>query len=160
MGFCNPFQDPNAARSHVTRGGGLERHPIDISWDQQWHEILDLWKAKVRQVCEHYSLSDWATTALKQYWELAAYVVSLPQDRWMCRALNWIPDFGRRNAQARLRQSWDDKLSAYCRWRALGTWKDTARNFFFWLGCNAWMISCNLYICDVLSPCRHGYACA
>ena len=50
--------------------------PTDISWDQPWHEILHLWNAKVRQVCEHYSLSDWATTALKQYWKLAAYVVS------------------------------------------------------------------------------------
>ena len=29
--------------------------PTDISWDQPWHEILHLW-----QVCEHYSLADWA----------------------------------------------------------------------------------------------------
>ena len=107
--------------------------PADISWDQPWHEILHLWNAKVRQVCGHYSLSDWPTTALKQYWKLAAYVVSLPQDRWICRVLNWIPDFGRRNAQGQLQQSWDDKLNAYCRWRGLGTWKDTARNSLAWM---------------------------
>ena len=65
--------------------------PTDISWDRPWHEILHLWHAKVRQVCEHYSLFDWATTALKQYWKLAAYVVSLPQDRWICRVLNCRP---------------------------------------------------------------------
>ena len=109
--------------------------PTDISWDQPWHEILHLWNAKVRQVCEHYALSDWATAALKQYWKLAAYVVSLPQDRWICRVLNWIPDFGRRNAQGRLQQSWDDKLSAYCCWRGWGTWKDTARNSLAWMQC-------------------------
>ena len=101
--------------------------PTDISWDQPWHEILHLWNAKVRQVCELYFLSDWATTAFNQYWKPAAYVVSLLQDQRICRVLNWIPDFGRRNAQGPLQQSWDDKLSASCRWRSLGTWKDTAR---------------------------------
>ena len=104
--------------------------PTDISWDQPWHESLHLWNAKVRQVCEHYSLSDWATTALHQYWKPAAYVGSLPQDQWICRVLNWIPDLGRRNAQGRLQQSWDDRLGASGRWQGLGTWKDTARNFF------------------------------
>ena len=53
--------------------------------------------------------------------------------RWICRVLNWIPDFGRRNAQGRLQQSWDDKLGAYCRWRGLGTWNDTARNSLAWM---------------------------
>ena len=79
--------------------------PGDVHWTLPWHEILYHWNERVKSLTARNGLKTWSVVCLEQYWKFANYVSTLPRERWVVRALNWLPEHARRIG--RLAYSWD-----------------------------------------------------
>ena len=73
--------------------------------------------------------------ALQHYWHFASYVAQLPEDRWLCRVLKWMPD-GFRSA-GRPCNAWDDHLKSFCALNELGDWWIAAKDKGAWINMTA-----------------------
>jgi len=54
----------------------------DVDWTLPWHA--------------RHGLKTWYAVCLGQYWRFASYVSTLPTERWVVRALYWLPQHARR----------------------------------------------------------------
>ena len=70
--------------------------PGDVDWTLPWHEILHHWNERVKFLTARHGLKTWSVVCLEQYWKFANYVSTLPRERWVVRALNWLPENARR----------------------------------------------------------------
>ena len=104
--------------------------PSGMDWRQPWHETLHLWHDRLSGFLDDSNVRCWSETVLRQYWFFAAYVASLPPDRWVKRALQWHP-VGT-TSQGRPRKAWPDDLVAVCSQHQLGDWMDVARDAGAW----------------------------
>ena len=57
--------------------------PSGMDWSQPWHETLHFWHERLNGFLEGGNVRCWSEVVLRQYWFFAAYVVSLPEDRWV-----------------------------------------------------------------------------
>lgn len=64
--------------------------------------------------------------ALRQHWNFAMYIASLPDNRWTKRFLKWNPP-GRASV-GRLRSIWDSKLQEFGRFIQFAPWTHVATN--------------------------------
>jgi len=104
--------------------------PGNTDWTQPWHEILHMWNIRVRHMCQQAGIRQWSEEHLRQYWNLAAYVLSLSRSRWVRRVLAWQP-LGTR-AQGRPAHQWETKAEQFCRWHGLGEWTAAAERQAEW----------------------------
>ena len=90
-------------------------------------------KKKIERA-EHFAalaaVKSWSQCACTHYWKFAKYVARLPSHRWVKRVLAWSPP-GPRNS-GRPPNSWDHKLTSYCRYRNCGHWVDAAEDQQLW----------------------------
>ena len=73
---------PGRRASFVSTGVCFVR-PSGVNWDTAWHEILHLWNARVRNICESRDCVD--SICFKNHWEFASYdsyVPNIPHGRW------------------------------------------------------------------------------
>ena len=61
----------------------------------------------------------WSKKCLKAHWKFASYVALLPKDRWVVRALHWVPAATSRRV-GRPPSAWHSSIEGFCRWRRLG----------------------------------------
>ena len=101
-----------------------------MDWSQPWHETLHFWHERLNGLLEGGNVRCWSKVVLRQYWFFAAYVVSLPEDRWVRRVLHWFP--AGTKSQGRPRKAWQDDLVAFCKHNQLGEWMDAARDGEAW----------------------------
>ena len=78
----------------------------------RWHEILHHWNEREKFLTARHGLKTWSVVCLEQYWKFANYVSTLPRERWVVRALNWLPEHARR--VARPAYSWDSMIQSFC----------------------------------------------
>ena len=112
------------ARKIVGPPGGLD-------WSRPWHETLHSWHERLYSKMADLNLQSWSRKVLRQYWAFAAYLVSLPCDRWLHRVFKWSPQGTR--SQGRPHNAWDDLLVGFCRHNHLGDWKAAAQDVPSWL---------------------------
>ena len=85
-------------RSVVGPLGGMD-------WTRPWHETLQCGTAGPMN--KHVHVNTWSKKCLKAHWIFlicASYVALLPDDRWVVRALHWVP------AATVPLDAWDDLL--------------------------------------------------
>ena len=104
--------------------------PAGVDWSQPWHEILHLWHDRLNQILTEHGTRTWSRESLKKYWDLAGYVVRLPPERWVQRALTWTPHGSR--SQGRPLLSWDARLVAFCHENHIGSWREAAQDGVAW----------------------------
>ena len=105
--------------------------PGDVDWTLPWHEILHPWNERAKIFCSSSWIETWSAVCLGQYWKCAHYVSTLPRERWVVRALNWLPKHARR--VGRPGYTWDSMLQQFCRHKQLGNWRHHAHDTFFWM---------------------------
>ena len=66
----------------------------------------------------------------RNFLKFARYVARFPPHRWVKRVLAWSPP-GPRNS-GRPPNSWDHKLTSYCRYKIFGNWVDAADDQQSW----------------------------
>ena len=59
------------------------------------------------------------------------YVSTLRRERWVVRALNWLPEHARR--VGRPAYSWDSMIQSFCRHKQIGNWRHCAHDTAFWM---------------------------
>ena len=64
-------------------------------------------------------------------WKFANYVSTLPRERWVVRALNWLPEHARR--VGRPAYSWDSMIQSFWRHKQIGNWRHCAHDTAFWM---------------------------
>ena len=104
--------------------------PSGTDWSAEWHVILHGWNRRVSEQIQACNISTWSDRCLRSYWRFAQYVVSLPADRWVRRALNWVPNWSRR--KGRPRYQWDSMLQNFCRWKRCENWQFEAQDEARW----------------------------
>ena len=104
--------------------------PSGTDWSAEWHVILHGWNRRVSEQIQACNISTWSDRCLRFYWRFAQYVVSLPADRWVRRALNWVPNWSRR--KGRPRYQWDSMLQDFCRWKRCENWQFEAQDEARW----------------------------
>ena len=82
--------------------------PGGICWHDPWHEILHIWRQRVREMVEACHMKTWAETCASQQWKFVCCIMSLPGERWVRRMLHWEP-IGRRRV-GRPAMSWKNKI--------------------------------------------------
>ena len=93
-------------------------HCWAVDWTLPWHEILHHWNERAKILTARHGLKIWSVVCLKQFWIFANYVSTLPRERWVVRALNWLPEHARR--VGRPAYSWDSMIQSFCRhWNLL-----------------------------------------
>ena len=127
-------------------------HPLwvcrrDGDWtsDVEWHGILHNWNIRVQDFASAAAIKPWSRIVCKQHWDRFCYVAHLPEHRWVRRMLAWNPAVRTRQV-GRPRHTWDQKVTAFCRYKQLGHWLDCARHEEAWLAlsesfynfCMAW----------------------
>ena len=74
-----PFNSADLHRIDVISANICVR--LLIQWDDPWHDVLHHWFwARLHR-------PTWSTNCLGQHWNLAKYVINLPNTRWVKRAL-------------------------------------------------------------------------
>ena len=104
--------------------------PGDTDWQQPWHITLHSWDQKLQHVMAACDVQTWSTEALRQHWDLAAYVASLPRDRWVVRVLHCSPSGFR--SQGRSCLTWETRLRGFCQEHCLGDWLNAAADGRAW----------------------------
>ena len=105
--------------------------PGDVDWTLPWHEILHHWNERVKSFTARHGLKTWSVVCLGQYWKFAKYVATLPRERFVVRALNWLPEHARR--VGRPAYSWDSMIESFCRHKQIGNWRHCAHDTAFWM---------------------------
>ena len=106
--------------------------PGGMDWTRPWHEILHVWNGRVHEQTRPCDVETWSKKCLKAHWKFAAYVALLPDDRWVVRALHWVPAATFRRV-GRPPSAWHCSIEGFCRWRRLGDWFTAARNRHQWM---------------------------
>ena len=109
----------------------IVRPPGDVDWTLPWHEILHHWNERVKSLTDRHGLKTWSVVCLGQYWKFANYVTTLPRERWVVRALNWLPEHARR--VGRPAYSWDSMIQSFCRHKQIGNWRHCAHDTAIWM---------------------------
>ena len=109
--------------------------PADVDWSGPFHEVLHSWHEKISNVRSAEGILSWAEKALQHYWQFASYVAQLPEDRWLCRVLKWMPDGCR--APGRPCNAWDGHLKTFCALNDLGDWWIAAKDARAWTNMTA-----------------------
>ena len=105
--------------------------PAGMDWTRLWHEILHDWNGRVNEFVALHGIKLWSECCVQQYWELAHYISSLEDQRWVKRLMQWQPDGrGRGGRPAYL---WYTFLTDFCRWKGLRRWALEARNRQRWM---------------------------
>ena len=65
--------------------------PGSMDWSRPWHEILHVWNGRVHEQTRLCDVETWSKKCLNAHWKFASYVALLPDDRWVVRALHWVP---------------------------------------------------------------------
>ena len=105
--------------------------PGDVDWTQPWHEILHVWNGRVREQSVNCDVHAWSRRCLKAHWKFASYIALLQSDRWVVRALHWMPDTTSRRV-GRPASTWTSAIENFCRWRGLGDWFVAAKDTDQW----------------------------
>ena len=105
--------------------------PGDVDWTLPWHEILHHWNERAKFLTARHGLKTWSVVCLERYWKFANYVSTLPRERWVVRALNWLPEHTRR--VGRPAYSWDSMIQSFCRHKQIGNWRHCAHDTAFWM---------------------------
>ena len=63
--------------------------PVGIDWSAPWHEILHLWHARIDTAVHQFAFLPWSAVVTTKYWKFAAYIKTLPPQRWLRRCLDW-----------------------------------------------------------------------
>ena len=105
--------------------------PGDVDWTLPWHEILHHWNERIKFLTARHGSKIWFFVCLEQYWKFANYVSTLPRERWVVRALNWIPEHSRRVSGPAY--SWDSMLQSLCRHKQKRNWQHCAYDTAFWM---------------------------
>ena len=68
--------------------------PAGMDWARPWHEILHDWNGRVNEFAalHDFMASSYGQNDVQQYWELAHYISSLEDQRWVKRLMQWQPD--------------------------------------------------------------------
>ena len=98
--------------------------PVGIDWSAPWHEILHLWHARIDTAVHQFAFLPWSAVVTTKYWKFAAYIKTLPPQRWLRRCLDWTPPNNRRCGRPPF--AWDEKVRAFFRWKQLGDWRETS----------------------------------
>ena len=61
------------------------------SWIKPWKDFFHLWNKWVAGVMQWCGVNTWSHRCLEQHWRLGMYVANLLKNRWVCRALAWVP---------------------------------------------------------------------
>ena len=104
--------------------------PAGLDWSQPWHDILHEWNEKGLHYMRLAKIECWSVSCLKSYWQMAAWIATLPADRWVRRALAWEPPCSGRRGHPR--NMWDSLLISFCRSRGIADWFAAARNSASW----------------------------
>ena len=78
------------------------------------------------------AIKPWSRIACKQHGDLFCYVAQLPEHRWVRRMLAWNPAIRARQL-GRPRHTWDQKVTAFCRYKQHGHWMEYAQYKKAWL---------------------------
>ena len=106
--------------------------PSDTDWSLEWHDILHQWNIRVQDLASAAAIKPWSRIVCKQHWDLFCYVAQLPEHRWVRRMLAWNPTIRARQL-GRPRHTWDQKVTAFCRYKQLGHWMEYAQDKKAWL---------------------------
>ena len=88
--------------------------------------VFHHWNERVKSLTARHGLKTWSVVCLGQYWKFANYVSTLPRERWVVRALNWLPEHSRR--VGRRACSWDSMIQSFCRHKQIGNWRRCAHD--------------------------------
>ena len=66
--------------------------PAGMDWTRPWHEILHDWNGRVNEFVALHGIKLWSERCVQEYWELAHYISSLEDQRWVKRLMQWQPD--------------------------------------------------------------------
>ena len=67
--------------------------PAGMDWTRPWHEIIvHDWNGRVNEFVALHGIKLWSERCVQQYWELAHYISSLEDQRWVKRLMQWQPD--------------------------------------------------------------------
>jgi len=111
------------ARQVVGPPGGLD-------WSQPWHDLLHSWHERLATLTSDCDVETWSAKSLRQHWRFAAYLATLPSNRWAHRVLRWMPDGSRTHGRPRNRRQ--DKIVAFCARNRLGDWTVAAKDERAW----------------------------
>ena len=98
--------------------------PVGIDWSAPWHVILHSWHARIDTVVHQFAFLPWSAVVTIKYWEFAAYIKTLPPQKWLQRCLDWTPPNNRRCGRPPF--AWEEKVHVFFRWKQLGDWKETS----------------------------------
>ena len=113
-------------------GRSIVAPPSDTDWSLEWHDILHQWNIRVQDLASAAAIKPWLRIVCKQHWDLFCYVAQLPEHRWVRRMLAWNPAIRARQL-GRPRHTWDQKVTAFCRYKQLGHWMEYAQDKKAWL---------------------------
>ena len=120
---------------HTSRRQKLLRNvvgpPAGMDWASPWHEILHDWNGRVNEFAALHRIKLWSERCIQQHWDLAHYISSLEDQRWVKRLLQWQPNGRRRGG--RPAHLWHTVLEIFCRWKGLQHWTLESRNQQSWM---------------------------
>ena len=70
--------------------------PAGMDWTRPWHEILHDWNGRVNEFAALHGIKLWSERCVQQHWDLAHYISSLDDQRWVKRLMQWQPNGRRR----------------------------------------------------------------
>ena len=73
--------------------------PVGIDWSAPWHVILHSWHARTQTVAHQFAFLPWSAVVTIKYWKFAAYIQTLPPQKWWRRCLDWTPPNNRRGGR-------------------------------------------------------------
>ena len=85
--------------------------PVGIDWSAPWHVIMHSWHARIDTMVNHFAFLPWPAVVTIKYWKLAAYIKTLPPQRWLRRCLDWTPPNNRRRGRPPF--VWDEKVRVF-----------------------------------------------
>ena len=105
--------------------------PSDTDWSLEWHDIFHQWNIRVQDLASAAAIKPWWRIVCKQHGDLFCYVAQLPEHRWVRRMLAWNPAIRARQL-GRPRHTWDQKVTAFCRYKQFGHWMEYAQDKKTW----------------------------
>ena len=102
--------------------------PSGLDWSLPWHEVLHNWNHHVQEMTRNLQLQSWSCRCLHSHWNLAHHVATLPEDRWVKRAMKWSPVGVR--ILGRPRNSWQTHLECFARFSGFDSWSECVSDFF------------------------------
>ena len=61
--------------------------PVGTDWSAPGHVILHSWHARIDTAVHQFAFLPWSAVVTIKYWKFAAYIKTLPPQRWLRRCL-------------------------------------------------------------------------